>query len=637
MCGYRKIDGFVFCLGIDSLQISYRAGYDIQNLIRSTTYLIREAIFRSDYSLDSSSRSSLNILPLGELIDMYHSREATNRHDKVYALLGMSSDDLSKADLSPNYGVSWEILLQRLVKYLIPERTSVETWGDKEIAVIQSKGYVLGKVISVQKSEVRGDRNCVEVSLQEIPMQLKEMLQNGSTWIFQISAQTVKTGDFICLFKGASRPSIIRLHKDYSTIIMVAVPLSERRERKNEPITWPMHSLSGTLPSRNFLLVWNWETPPEYEVSEKYEDPEEYEIWLQRYEWRWEHSKLEIKNPLTRAIRTWNVALILGDITSPWGDSKEEREADYWGHDAMGNFETAIREERLLARKCQHGQTPLWCAEEDKYKVVDSVVNLLLTYDRIALDLKDEHYIKPLLVWVVQGKHEIIIKLLLETGKIEIDAKDQDERTPLWWAAQGGHETMVQLLLDTNKVDVDLKDNQLEQAPLSVAAQGGHEATVKLLLNYGKISVDSKDKNGKTPLWWAAWEGHKAAVQLLLKTGKIDVDFKGSSQRTALSAAAEKGHEEVVKMLLKTGKVDVNSKDYDNRTPLLLASENGHATVVKLLLETVNVEVNIKHRYGWTALSQAVDRGHEAVVKLLLDTGNVDVASKDDSAKTPLL
>jgi hypothetical protein len=36
---------------------------------------------------------------------MYHTHEATKRYDKVYALLGMSSDNLKKAGLVPNYGV----------------------------------------------------------------------------------------------------------------------------------------------------------------------------------------------------------------------------------------------------------------------------------------------------------------------------------------------------------------------------------------------------------------------------------------------------------------------------------------------------------------------------------------------------
>jgi hypothetical protein len=53
------------------------------------TDLIREAIFRPDYLIGSSGRPSLDICPLGELMDMYYAYESTKRHDKVYALLGM--------------------------------------------------------------------------------------------------------------------------------------------------------------------------------------------------------------------------------------------------------------------------------------------------------------------------------------------------------------------------------------------------------------------------------------------------------------------------------------------------------------------------------------------------------------------
>jgi hypothetical protein len=69
-----------------------------------------------------------------------------------YALLGMSSDDLSKAGLSPNYDVPWKELLQQLVKFLLCEQVSVETWDNREIAIIKSKGGVIGLVSSVEKS-----------------------------------------------------------------------------------------------------------------------------------------------------------------------------------------------------------------------------------------------------------------------------------------------------------------------------------------------------------------------------------------------------------------------------------------------------------------------------------------------------
>ncbi|KAH7082696.1 heterokaryon incompatibility protein-domain-containing protein [Paraphoma chrysanthemicola] len=159
MCGSKKIDGYAFCLGVDSLKNFYDARPDLQRLIRSVTYLIREAIFRPGYSTGSSGRSSLNICPLGELMDMHHAHEATKRHDKVYALLGMSSDDLSEANLLPNYRDRWENLLQRLVKFLLSEKISVETWSDKEITSIKSKGCVLDRVWMSFLRTYRGNRD----------------------------------------------------------------------------------------------------------------------------------------------------------------------------------------------------------------------------------------------------------------------------------------------------------------------------------------------------------------------------------------------------------------------------------------------------------------------------------------------
>jgi hypothetical protein len=92
MCGSTTIDGYAFCLGLQSLRLSYDALPDLWNPIRSVTYLIRGSIFRPKYATSLSGRVSLGIRPLGELIDMYHTYKATDRRDKVFALLGMSSD-----------------------------------------------------------------------------------------------------------------------------------------------------------------------------------------------------------------------------------------------------------------------------------------------------------------------------------------------------------------------------------------------------------------------------------------------------------------------------------------------------------------------------------------------------------------
>ena len=54
-----------------------------------------------------------------------------------------------------------------------------------------------------------------------------------------------------------------------------------------------------------------------------------------------------------------------------------------------------------------------------------------------------------------------MVKLLLKTGKVEVDLEDKGSgQTPLSWAAENGNEVVVKLLLETGKVEVNLKDNE---------------------------------------------------------------------------------------------------------------------------------------------------------------------------------
>ena len=91
-----EIDGHTFCSGLSVLKLSYETSLDLQGLVCLITYLVRAAIFWRKYERDEASRSgrfSLYICLLSELIYMYHTCKASECYDKVYALLGMSSDD----------------------------------------------------------------------------------------------------------------------------------------------------------------------------------------------------------------------------------------------------------------------------------------------------------------------------------------------------------------------------------------------------------------------------------------------------------------------------------------------------------------------------------------------------------------
>jgi hypothetical protein len=84
---------------------------------------------------------------------MFHTRKASDIRDKVYVLLGMSSDDPGEIGLRPDYEVSWKELFQQLVKFVLGKDLSVETSDHSQIAVIKSKGCMLGQVSSVRNDD----------------------------------------------------------------------------------------------------------------------------------------------------------------------------------------------------------------------------------------------------------------------------------------------------------------------------------------------------------------------------------------------------------------------------------------------------------------------------------------------------
>jgi hypothetical protein len=258
MCGAAEMDGYVFCLGLQTLKLSHKAYPELQSLIRAVTYLIRGAIFRPQHATSSPETISLNIRPLGELIEMFHTHQATLRHDKVYALLGMSSDDPVAAGLSPDYEISWKELIQRFVKFLLCKEISVETSKKREITVFTSKGCIIGRVSAVERDSARYDRQHLDITFKNTPGQLRHERELSARWTIQAPAKSVRQGDLICRLQGAPKLTIIRISKDHFAIIMIAV--TSQGDVRTE---------SGETPSKinsfphDFVLAWNWERSPE--------------------------------------------------------------------------------------------------------------------------------------------------------------------------------------------------------------------------------------------------------------------------------------------------------------------------------------------------------------------------------------
>ncbi|KAK3373139.1 heterokaryon incompatibility protein-domain-containing protein [Lasiosphaeria ovina] len=223
VCGQTELDGYAFCAGLNSLNMNmmYKNEVALAGLVRSTTYLIRRVVVRPKYVLGEPNAFSLRIRPLAELVDMYNTREASDHRDKIFALLGMSSDRQSHSTLSVDYTIPWKLLLQKLVQSLAACDLAVTTWGNEEISVFGATGSVVGVVTAVGLSQGVEDNQGVVVLLRTPPDQESCEARRRPIHVMQ----------------GSLRPAIVRPCRDYHRVVALSVApaTADRRTAGNSP------------------------------------------------------------------------------------------------------------------------------------------------------------------------------------------------------------------------------------------------------------------------------------------------------------------------------------------------------------------------------------------------------------------
>uniref|UniRef100_A0A8C5FC68 Ankyrin repeat and sterile alpha motif domain containing 1A n=1 Tax=Gadus morhua TaxID=8049 RepID=A0A8C5FC68_GADMO len=129
-----------------------------------------------------------------------------------------------------------------------------------------------------------------------------------------------------------------------------------------------------------------------------------------------------------------------------------------------------------------------------------------------------------------------------------INAKNNDNETPLHCAAQYGHTQVARLLLE-ELTDPTMRNNKFE-TPLDLAALYGRLEVVKLLLSAHPNLLGCNTKK-HTPLHLASRNGHLGVVEVLLDTG-MDINYE-TERGSALHEAALYGKADVVQRLLSAG------------------------------------------------------------------------------------
>ncbi|KAG0136123.1 ankyrin repeat-containing domain protein [Tuber indicum] len=222
------------------------------------------------------------------------------------------------------------------------------------------------------------------------------------------------------------------------------------------------------------------------------------------------------------------------------------------------------------------------------------------------------------------------VEALLESARVDVNARDIWDRTPLWLAAWKGHADVVRTLLRRRDIDANPqqsnKDLNGHETPLAIACRYGHVSVVQELLVDEKVDVNSCDDAGFTPVHLSVTNSCSDILRLLLSHSSVDALIPFASGRTPLHTAAELGNLDAFTQLLRLPKItNPNIPAADNWTPLGLAVWNGREGIVRALVEDGRVDINEIAGAGQTAIFLAGKRMWYRVVRQLLEVEGVDI------------
>lgn len=264
--------------------------------------------------------------------------------------------------------------------------------------------------------------------------------------------------------------------------------------------------------------------------------------------------------------------------------------------------------------------------------------------------------------------HVEVLKVLLKGGA-DVNYRGPYGQTVLHIACANGHAEAARILAEEAGADLDARDEN-NFTPLYEASLWGNYMSVKVLVTHGSdtslgTSVE-QDSSGWTPLIVSSEEGYVRCLRILLEAG-ADANLPGP-HGTPLHYAVSEGHIDLCDLLLEHGadpnhpKLDPpiitqifsNVTDADLRFKLLkLLHQNGahldeidasgmsallHAALlgdvpcVKYLLDH-GADAKLADAKGRTAFDSAVERDYVEVVRLLLDKdGDMHAAAHQEQS-----
>jgi len=218
-----------------------------------------------------------------------------------------------------------------------------------------------------------------------------------------------------------------------------------------------------------------------------------------------------------------------------------------------------------------------WAAKHGNMKVLE------LLFQNSTGDMKTQYSIPTPLMWAIEYRDKDTVDALVKVGvDVNHGAATGAQPTPLIQAVRKGEKEIVKMLLSSDKLRVNAQDKTGCTA-LMMAVKKGNSDIVELLLDDERTEVNGVPTGEWTPLMEAVTAGFTSIVKLLIGVDRVDVNMKTEHGQSALMLAAVKGLEDVVEVLLTSDKIDISATTKFGDTAMMLALKKGHEDVVELL------------------------------------------------------
>ncbi|XP_046392916.1 inversin-like isoform X2 [Ischnura elegans] len=213
------------------------------------------------------------------------------------------------------------------------------------------------------------------------------------------------------------------------------------------------------------------------------------------------------------------------------------------------------------------------------------------------------------------------VKLLLKCNA-RVDVMDESDKSPLFFASSSlnsNADECLKLLLEKSKSPLNWKDGDGRSAlHLAVAEQQDGAEIVKILIAYDDFQAVT-DKERRTPMHWAAMLDKRQTLIMLLDRFPDMLPCKDDYGATALHYAALLNYSETVQLLIAHNRFILEVEDANGQTPLLWAVHNNSCQVIQKLAKA-GADLDHHDRAG-NSVHLAVMQDSIECIKILQQNG----------------